>query len=196
MSMMTEKEKMLSGKVYRSRDPELIALYWKARKILHEFNQSGADPERMAVFRKLIPNTGDDVWVEPPFFCEYGDHVEIGRGTYININCFIQDCGRVVIGEDSLVGPGVQICTASHPVDGRERVKPSSTEGDSSYVTSAQPVTLGNRTWIGASATILGGVTIGDDVVIGAGSVVTRDIPAGSVAHGVPCRVVKTLPEA
>lgn len=187
---MTEKEKMLHGETYNSRDPELLALYWNAREILHEFNQSGPNPDRMEILRKLLPHTATDVWVEPPFFCEYGDNIRIGGGTYINIYCFLQDCGRITVGDNALLGPGVQICTASHPVNSAQRVVPNAPEGAPPYVTSAQSVELGNRIWIGANVTILGGVTIGDDAVIGAGSVVTRSIPAGSVAHGVPCMVV------
>lgn len=191
---MTEKEKMLSGKTYNSRDPELLALYWRARKVLHEFNQSGPRSDRMTIFRGLIPDTADGVWVEPPFFCEYGENIQIGSGTYININCFLQDCGRIAIGDNALIGPGVQICTASHPVDSRQRVVKNAAEGEPHYVTSAQSVELGDRVWIGAGVTIVGGVAIGDDVVIGAGSVVTESIPSGTVAHGVPCRVAKRLP--
>lgn len=188
---MTEREKMLNGLTYNSRDPALLELYWKARRLLHVFNQSGPRPDRMNTFQELVPQMAEGVWVEPPFFCEYGQHIQIGRGTYINLNCFLQDCGHITIGECGLLGPGVQICTASHPVDSKLRIVAGAPADMAPYVTSADSVVLGNRVWIGASVTILRGVTIGDDVVIGAGSVVTESIPTGSVAYGVPCRVEK-----
>ncbi|MEM9236212.1 MAG: sugar O-acetyltransferase, partial [Verrucomicrobiota bacterium] len=178
-----------------SRDPELLELYWRAREWLAEFGASGPDRERMRIFRKLVPQTAEEVWVESPFFCEYGENISIGRGSYLNINCFLQDCGRITIGEHALLGPGVQVCTASHPLESDRRVVSDPGEEGAPYVTMAKPVTIGDRSWIGANVTILGGVTIGAGVVIGAGSVVTGSIPAGTVAYGVPCRIVKTLSE-
>lgn len=191
--MMTEREKMLKGMIYNSRDPELIDLYWRARALLHEFAMNAASRDRMQYLQELVPNLGEGVWVEPPFFCEYGAHISIGRGTYINNNVFFQDCATITIGEYGLIGPGVQFCTAKHPVDSDQRIQSEADTGHTYYVTSASPIMVGNRVWIGAHVTILGGVTIGDDCVIGAGSVVTRDIPAGCVAQGVPCRVVKSI---
>lgn len=181
---MTEREKMLSGDSYRSRDEELIEMYWRAREVLHAFNGSIHDRNRMETLRALLKRVAPDVWIEPPFYCEYGEHIQIGSGSYLNVNCFLQDCASITIGESVLIGPGVQVCTASHPVQGSERVA-----GDRTYVTSAQPVHIGDRVWIGANVSVLGGVSIGDDAVIGAGSVVTGDIPPGVVAYGVPCRV-------
>lgn len=174
---------MLHGDCYHSRDEELIAMYWRARDVLQAFNGNIHDRNRMNVLRTLLDGVGSDVWIEPPFFCEYGVHITIGSGTYLNVNCFLQDCAEINLGKNVLVGPGVQICTASHPLKSSERIIDGST-----YVTSAKPVNIGDRVWIGANVTILGGVTIGDDAVIGSGSVVTRDIPAGVVAYGVPCR--------
>lgn len=193
---MTEREKMLQGLPYNSRDPELIALYWRAKEIMHDFNASRPNIERMKHFHQLVPQCGEQVWVEPPFFCEYGSHIRIGKGSYININCFFQDCGLITVGNHALIGPGVQFCTATHPTDSRERIRTDEHSGESSYITSTAPISIGHRVWIGANATILGGVVIGDDCVIGAGSVVTRSIPAGSIAHGVPCRVVRSSKNA
>ena len=127
---MTEREKMLGGIEYRSRDPELIELYWRARTLLQEFNASGACADRMSRLKQLVPQMGEGVWVEPPFYCEYGPHMRIGRGTYININCFFQDCSTIEIGEHSLIGPGVQFCTAKHPVDSRQRIRVNEQTGE------------------------------------------------------------------
>ena len=178
---------MLSGENYNSRDEELLDLYWRARKGLQSFQQESANPERMQFLREFIPGIHETVWIEPPFSCEYGSHISVGRGTYINVHCFLQDCGKIEIGEDVLIGPGVNVCTASHPLDSHERIQ--RTAQGSSYLTSAKPVKIGDRVWIGANVTILGGVIIGDDAVIGAGSVVTKDVPAGMLAYGVPCRI-------
>lgn len=192
---MTEREKMISGLVYNSRDPELIALYWKARETLHEFNSSGAQRSRMDILAPLILGLSSDVWIEAPFHCEYGVNLRIGRGTYIGVDCVVQDCGQVSIGECALLGPGVRICTASHPMKSSERLVVDAADGTPRYLTTANAVTIGHRVWIGASVTILGGVTIGNHAVIGAGSVVTRSVPAGTVAYGVPCRVVRKIEE-
>ncbi len=186
---MTERKKMLAGHPYNSRDPELIALYWKAREALHAFQQAIASPDRMEILRGLLGEMAEGVWIEPPFFCEYGPHIRIGARTYVNVNCFFQDNAEIEVGGDCLIGPGVQVCCASHPVAADARVVARPAAGEAPYVTSSKPVKIGNRVWIGGHVTILGGVTIGDDCVIGAGSVVTKDIPAGSLAYGVPCRV-------
>ena len=183
---MTEREKMLHGYCYDSRDDELIAMYWRAREVLQEFNGRIHDRNRMNGLRTLLDGVASDVWIEPPFFCEYGVHIQIGSGTYLNVNCFLQDCANITIGRNVLIGPGSQICTASHPLRSSERIVDGT-----SYVTSAKPVSIGDRVWIGANVSVLGGVTIGDDAVIGSGSIVTRDIPSGVVAYGVPCRPQK-----
>lgn len=186
---MTEREKMLNGHCYDSRDDELIRMYWRAREVLQNFNVNIHDRNRMNGLRTLLQGVESDTWIEPPFFCEYGVNIQIGSGTYLNINCFLQDCATIQIGKNVLIGPGVQICTASHPLNSEDRIV-----NGNSYVTSANPVTIGDRVWIGANVTVLGGVTIGDDTVIGSGSVVTRDMPSGVLAYGVPCRVQPTIP--
>ncbi|WP_325099509.1 sugar O-acetyltransferase [Persicirhabdus sediminis] len=187
---MTEREKMLAGENYNTRDDELIELYWRARAALAEFGQSMARRDRMEILQPIIGQLAEDVWIEPPFFCEYGAHVEIGPRTFINVNCFLQDSGNIKIGADCLLGPGVQLCCARHPLDASQRVVSEPANGDAPYTTSSQPITIGNKVWIGANVTIVGGVTVGDEVVIGAGSVVTKDVPAGMLVRGVPARIV------
>jgi maltose O-acetyltransferase len=188
---MTERERMLSGKEYNSRDEELISLYWSARVVLEVFNSRLSDRDRMARICEAWPQIAGDAWIEAPFFCEYGVNISIGAGAYLNVNCFLQDCATIEIGESCLIGPGVQICTASHPLERGRRIQRREATSGAAYVTSAKPVRIGNDCWIGAGTVVLGGITIGDGAVIGAGSVVTKDIPANTVAFGAPCRPVK-----
>ena len=185
---MTEREKMITGKAYDSRDPELLEMYWRCREILSEFGRKADQRDRMSILRRLIPELPPTAWIEAPVFFEYGVHVRIGPGSYVNVNCFFQDCAPITIGANTLIGPGVQFCTATHPVESEERIP-----GGRNYVTSAHPISVGDRVWIGANVTILGGVTLGDDSVIGAGSVVSKSIPSGVVAYGIPCRIRRTL---
>lgn len=180
---------MLAGLDYNSRDEELISIYWECKNVLHAFNQGSHLDSRMEILSPLLHEVGEGVWVESPFHCEYGAHISIGARTYVGPQCFFQDSNWVKIGSDGLLGAGLRICCAEHPVKAGERVIAQPVEGHAPYVTSSRPVTIGNRVWIGASVTILGGVTIGDDCVIGAGSVVNRDIPSGAKAYGVPCKV-------
>lgn len=187
---MTEREKMLAGHYYDSRDDELIAMYWRVREVLQKFNVNIQDRSRMNGLRTLLEGVEPDVWIEPPFYCEYGVNIRISSGSYLNVNCFLQDCAYIKIGKNVLLGPGVQICTASHPLNSSDRIVDAA-----SYVTYARPVTIGDRVWIGANVTVLGGITIGDDTVIGSGSIVIRDIPSGVVAYGVPCRPQQTNAE-
>ena len=183
--MKTEREKMLQGENYKARDPELIELYWRSREVLEHFNRSIASRDRMQILESLLEEVGEGVWVEPTFMCEYGVNLSIGAGTYINVNCFFQDCAKIRIGKSVLIGPGVNLCTSTHPLAEAERVN-----SDGSYTCSADPITIEDNVWIGANVTVLGGVTIGKGSVIGAGSVVTKDIPAGVKAYGVPCKVI------
>ncbi|MBK1826596.1 sugar O-acetyltransferase [Haloferula rosea] len=184
---------MLAGEEYHPRDPELIALYWRAAETLERFNGSAGSKDRMEILRSLMAGIAEDAWIEPPFSCEYGRHFTIGERSYLNVDCFIQDCAEVRIGSDVLIGPGVRLCTASHPLDPGQRVVPSTGPDHAPYRTFASPITVGDRVWIGASVTVLGGVTLGEGSVIGAGSVVTRDIPPGMLATGVPARVTRAV---
>jgi maltose O-acetyltransferase len=196
MIAMKEREKMLQGLLYDSRDGELIDLYWHSREVLQEFNGASMNRDRMLILQRLLGELAPDAWIETPFHCEYGAHIRIGSGTYVGTDAIIQDCGQVVIGKNTLIGPSLRICTASHPVRSSERLVRDPKSKVSSYVTSASPVVIGDRVWIGANVTILGGVTIGDDAVIGAGSVVTRHVPASYVACGVPCKIVRAIDDS
>ncbi len=190
---MTEKEKMLNGLPYDSRDRELIAMYHRARKLFSEYNRLNSEnkQKRNEILNKLFKYKGDGVWVEAPFYCDYGENISIGANTFINANCFFLDDNYITIGENGLIAPYVQIYTSSHPIDPRERIQ--SREGGTSYLTYTKPVTIGKNAWIGGNSVILPGVTIGDNVTIGAGSVVTKDIPDSVLAVGNPCRVIKNF---
>ncbi|HET9985567.1 MAG TPA: sugar O-acetyltransferase [Longimicrobiales bacterium] len=195
--MTTERERMLRGDFYDSRDPELLRLAHRARALLGRFN-AGASTDaagRRALLEELLGAVGPGVWIEPPFFCDYGAHVSIGRETFVNVNCVFLDSAEIRIGDFGLVGPGVQLLTAHHPLRAADRIPPDwrPESGRAPYRTQASPIRIGDRVWLGAGTIVLPGVTIGDDVTIGAGSLVTGDIPAGVLAFGQPCRVRREL---
>jgi maltose O-acetyltransferase len=180
--MKSEREKMLAGELYDPLDAELAAMRRRARELTKAINDSGESQrnERAAMFAAA----GEGLWIEPPFFCDYGSHVTLGSKVFFNFNCVILDPAQVEIGDHVLIGPAVQIYTALHPTSAAER---------RTGLELARPVAIGSDVWIGGGAIICPGVTIGAGSIIGAGSVATRDIPAGVFAAGNPCRVVREL---
>ena len=184
---------MLSGDFYDSRDPELLEMYHKARKLLKNYNNLNSEltAEREQILHQLFGFSGEGVWIEAPFFCDYGDNISIGKNTFINTNCVFLDNNKITIGENGLIAPYVQIYTATHPSKASERIIKKET--GTRYLTSTKPVTIGDNVWIGGNSIILPGVTIGDNVTIGSGSVVTKNIPSDVLALGNPCQVVKRL---
>lgn len=182
----TEKEKMLAGELYRSDDPELIRERIKARKLTEDFNRSRAHEElkRVKLLKRLFGKVSGWIWVEPPFYCDYGFNIELEGMFFANFNCVILDVAKVTIGDGVLLGPGVQIYTATHPLEASIR---------KTGMEFAKPITIGRDAWIGGGAIICPGVTIGEGAVIGAGSVVTKDIPPFVMAAGNPCRVIKSV---
>jgi maltose O-acetyltransferase len=186
--MQSEKAKMLAGELYNPLDPELAALRLQARAVCRQLNAAPPDAtEERARLLAALFDTMTDVWIEPPFFCDYGRNITLGRKVFFNFNCVVLDVMPVRIGDHTLFGPAAQIYTALHPVDADERRK---------GLELAKPVTIGRDVWVGGAAVICPGVTIGDGAVIGAGSVVTRDVPARTLAAGNPCRVIKALEQA
>ncbi|QPN88941.1 sugar O-acetyltransferase [Proteus vulgaris] len=184
---MTEYEKMVSGHLYHAnKDDSLKPLRTKAREIVYDFNitRPSEVEKRKAYLKKLFGKTGENFSIEPPFHCDYGQLIEIGEGFYANFNLTILDCAPVKIGNNVMCAPNVSILTATHPIDPEIR---------SSELEYALPITIGNSVWLGARCIILPGVTIGDNCVIGAGSVVTKSIPANCVAVGNPCRVIRQI---
>lgn len=182
----SEKEKMLSGELYQPLDPQLSDDRLKARLLIKALNDTGEDQtgERNRILKELIPNTGNDLWLQPPFYCDYGYNMEIGAKVFFNFNCVVLDVARVIIGSRTMFGPNVQIYTATHPMDAETRV---------SGLELAREIIIGEDVWVGGSAVVCPGVTIGDRSVIGAGSIVTRNIPADVFAAGNPCRVIRSL---
>ena len=182
----TQRERMLAGELYLASDPELVAARERARELTQRYNAllPLAAEERRAVLSDLIGELGDDVWVEPPFYCDYGSNITLGDGAYFNFGCIVLDCAHVEVGPLTKLGPAVQLCAATHPVDPEERATGWEL---------AQPIVVGRNVWIGGGAIVGPGVTIGDHSVIGAGSVVVKDVPPRVVAAGSPCRVIREL---
>jgi len=184
---LTEREKMLAGEMYDPFDPDLVAGRERARDLCQALNatrESQAD-ERRGILRDLFGKGGDSVWMQPPFFCDYGINIELGERVFFNFNCVVLDVCQVRIGDFTLFGPAVQIYTPMHPMNAELRRREE-------Y---GKPVEIGSDVWVGGGAIILPGVRIGSRAVIGAGSVVTRDVPAGVFAAGNPCRVVREITE-
>jgi maltose O-acetyltransferase len=185
--MKTEKEKMLGGELYDALDAELSAERRRARDLCQELNNSRDEEQekRARIFRELL-GYESDLWVQPPFHCDYGTNIRVGEKVFFNFNCVVLDVMEVRIGSNVLFGPAVQIYTALHPMSAVER---------RTWLEYAKPVEIGSDVWVGGGAIICPGVKIGDGSVIGAGSVVTRDIPARVFAAGNPCRVIRELTE-
>lgn len=184
--MKTEKQKMLAGELYDPLDQELVNDRLRARLLIKQLNDTGEDQttRRADILKSLIPNAGSELWLQPPFYCDYGYNILLGDKVFFNFNCVVLDVTDVHIGSRTLIGPNVQIYTATHPLDHRQRA---------TGLENAKPITVGDDVWIGGSVVICPGVAIGDRSVIGAGSVVTKDIPADVFAAGNPCRVIRNL---
>lgn len=177
---------MLAGELYNAADAELKQARNNARNILKQYNSSGATEteRRVRLLKELIPVQGENLYIEPPFYCDYGSNIIAGENVYFNFDCVALDVCEVKIGNNCMFGPAVQIYTPLHPMNAVERA---------SGLEYGKPIVIGNDVWVGGNATILPGVTIGDRCVIGAGSVVTKDIPPDSFAAGNPAKVIKSL---
>ncbi|HEX7154750.1 MAG TPA: sugar O-acetyltransferase [Thermoanaerobaculia bacterium] len=185
--MTTERQKMLAGELYDPMDAELVAARARARDLclaLNATRESQTD-ERRRILRELLPVGGETVWMQPPFFCDYGSNIELGERVFFNFNCVVLDVCPVRIGSFTLFGPAVQIYTPLHPLNAELRRREEF----------GKPVEIGDDVWVGGGAIILPGVRIGSRAVIGAGSVVTRDVPEGVFAAGNPCRVIREITE-
>ncbi len=182
---MTELAKMLAGELYDPHDAELVRLRDRARDLCQDLNATReADrDDRRRILAGLFGTGGDSVWMQPPFFCDYGANTHLGQRCFFNFNCVILDVCEVRIGDYCQFGPAVQIYTATHPLDAKLRRSQEF----------GKPITIGSDVWVGGGAILCPGVTVGDNSVIGAGSVVTRAIPANVFAAGNPCRVVREL---
>lgn len=177
---------MLAGDLYDASDPKLVADRQRARDLMARLNTTGDNQTdlRQEIYSGLFGSIGTSVSFEPPFYCDYGMNIYIGNRVFFNFNCVVLDPAEVHIGSDVFFGPAVQIYTATHPLDWRVRGK---------WLESARPVEIGSDVWIGGGAIICPGVRVGDRSVIGAGSVVTKDVAAGMFAAGNPCRVIREV---
>lgn len=185
-NMKTEKEKMLAGELYNPLDSVIANDREKTRLLIKALNESREDEpeERRKILKDLLPLADESLWLQPPFYCDYGYNIKTGEKVFFNFNCVVLDVTYVTIGSRTLFGPNVQLYTATHPMNPLERA---------SGVEYAKPITIGEDVWVGGSVVICPGVTIGDRTVIGAGSVVTKDIPEDVFAAGNPCRVIRKL---
>ncbi len=187
INMKTEMQKMLAGELYDAMDRELVERRNRVRDLTQRLNATRETEaaERRQILVDLFGKGGDTVWMQPPFYCDYGSNIELGERVFFNFNCVVLDVCKVEIGDFTLFGPAVQIYTPLHPLNAELRRKQE-------Y---GKPVAIGSDVWVGGGAIILPGVRIGSRAVIGAGSVVTRDVPDGVFAAGNPCRVIRAIEE-
>lgn len=188
---MTEREKAKKGYLYDPLiDPEMAAERMTCARLCYEYNHlrpEQIEKEGQEILRKLFARVGETITINPPFHCDYGYNIEFGENFFANYNVTFLDAGKITFGHDVFVAPNCGFYTAGHPLDVKQR-----NEG----LEYAYPIKVGNNVWIGGSSVILPGVTIGDNTVIGAGSVVNKDIPAGVIAVGNPCRVIRKIEES
>ncbi|HYG16374.1 MAG TPA: sugar O-acetyltransferase [Bacteroidia bacterium] len=177
---------MLRGELYDPLDAELVRERLTARLLVQKLNALPEDETelRAQTLKRLMPFQGEGLWLQPPFYCDYGYNIKTGNKVFFNFNCVVLDVMQVTIGNNTLFGPAVQIYTATHPINWQERA---------SGLEYAKPVTIGSDVWVGGGAIICPGITIGDRTVIGAGSVVTKDIPSDVFAAGNPCGVIRQI---
>lgn len=183
--MKPEKETIMAGEPYPLGDLDLKKDRRKAKNLLHRLNVTEYRMTRNArlILEELLPNAGTNLYIEPPFFCDYGYNILCGDNVFFNVNCVVLDENKVTIGSNVLLGPGVQLYTASHPLEAQMRRTHKI----------SKPISIGDDCWIGGNAIICPGITIGNGCVIGAGAVVTKDIPDYSMAVGNPAKVIKKL---
>jgi maltose O-acetyltransferase len=184
MPPKAEKEKMLAGEPYNCLDPELDAERQRARALLRLYNRSEAPHERQAILEQLLGHVGQDSIIEPPFYCAYGQNIHLGDHVFLNVLCTILDCNEVRIGHHVFIGPGVQIYTAAHDLRAEARIQGWEV---------AKPIVIEDNVWLGGSAILLPGVTVGRNAVVGAGAVVSRDVAANTVVAGNPARVIREI---
>lgn len=186
MSAPSEREKMVRGDLYLASDPELVAARVRARRLWARFNASDAGDAvgRVALLRGLLGALGPDSSIEPPFYCDYGSQISLGAGVFVNFGAVFLDPAAITIGEGAQLGPSVQLLTADHPRDAATRAAGPEL---------GRAISIGAHCWLGGGVIVCPGVTIGPETIVGAGSVVVRDLPGGVVAAGNPCRVVRQL---
>ena len=186
---MSERDKLHTGELYLSGDPDVVEEQLGYMELLYDYNQTRPreQEKRQALLRQMLAEVGEGCWIEPPFHANWGGHhVHFGKEVYANYGLTLVDDTHIYVGDNTMFGPHVTVATAGHPI------LPELREKQYQY---NMPVRIGRNCWIGAGAIILPGVTIGNDTVVGAGSVVTRDLPESVVAVGNPCRVLRPVGE-
>jgi maltose O-acetyltransferase len=186
MTARTEKEKMLAGETYNCLDPELEAIRVQTRELLRRYNLSADPLEQQTILSEMLGGIGQDSIIQPPFHCSYGRNIYIGEHVFLNVMCAILDCNEVHIGQHVMIGPTVQIYTAAHDLKAELRIQGWEV---------AKPVVIEDNVWLGGGAIILPGVRVGRNAVVGAGAVVTRDVPADTIVAGNPARVIREVEE-
>ncbi len=183
---MTEWEKSQCGKMYNDFDEDMFNRRVAAKKIFRAYNKTDdtQTEERAELMKKLFKSVGKNVWIEPDFHCEFGKNITIEDNVYINFGCIILDCAEVRIGANTLIGPNAGIYPVNHAIDANERINGGCI---------SSPISIGKNCWFGGDVKVLTGVTIGDNTIIGAGSIVTKDIPSNVIAAGNPCKVIRPI---
>ncbi|MDP0399253.1 sugar O-acetyltransferase [Tsukamurella strandjordii] len=187
--MTSELQRMLGGELYRDGDPELVAMRKACGRLLDRFNATSADDdaERGQILHELLGGIGEGSWIMPRFQCDYGTNITIGANSFLNYDTILMDCAPITIGDDVSIGPRAQLLTALHPIDDHAARR--------ARWETARPIVIGDNVWFGGGVIVCPGVRIGRNTVVGAGSVVTRDLPDHVAAVGNPCRVVRELPQ-
>ncbi len=191
---MTEREKMLAGQLYDCGDEELLTQWHKAKDLVRDYNRTDSEnvQEKERILTQLLGGRGKNLWITAPFFVDYGNNIYFGNNCEVNMNCTFLDDNKIIIGDNALIAPNVQMYTAFHPTNAAERFGEPKEDGSFAFCkTQTAPIVIGDNVWIGGGVIIMPGMTIGNNVVIGAGSVVTKDIPDHVVAYGNPCRVMR-----
>ena len=184
MVFKTEKAKMLAGETYNMLDPDLMAEREKVKRLFRRYNLSTEMGERKTILRQLVGHIGQNSYIEPPFYCSYGQNIHLGDNVYLNFMCTVLDNNVVHIGHNVMIGPLVQIYTAAHPIQAEPRIEGREV---------AKPIVIEDNVWVGGGAILLPGVRIGRNAVVGAGAVVSRDVLANTVVAGNPARVIREI---
>jgi maltose O-acetyltransferase len=182
----SQRERMLAGDLYNADDPDLKEDGRRTMRLVEQYNKTSIDEpkERGRILTELLGSVGDGVEIRPPFHCDYGAHIRIGARTFVNFNLAALDVAKITIGEDVQIGPNVQLLTPTHPIEPEPR---------RAKLEAAKPISIGNNVWLGGGVIVCPGVSIGENTVVGAGSVVTRDLPPNVVAVGNPARVIRSI---
>ncbi|MER2064542.1 MAG: sugar O-acetyltransferase [Alkalibacterium sp.] len=182
--MKTEKEKMIAGDLYLAADAQLVKDRRAAHQQAQAFNRADTDEQRQVLIKELLGDSGEVIKIEPSFRVDYGYNIHVGENFYANFNCVFLDVCPIRIGNNAMLGPGVSLVTPEHPLEADAR--------NSGYEF-GRPITIGDNCWIGTNATVVGGVTLGDNVVVAAGAVVNRSFPNNVVIGGVPAKILRSI---